>query len=395
MGLDRRPRPAAAALCPRRSRAARCSLLALPAIQMRMADASPDTYPAQLEVVKTYKRMQQAFPGTALPANVIVKAPNVNAPAVRSAICELERRALASGRAHEPITIGRQQGRHGREHHDPDRRQRLRQASNRSLALLRNTLIPETVGALPDTEAGVTGTDRTVEGLERPDPLGPAACGRVRARVRVRADAGRVPLDRGRAEGDRAELPVGRRGLRRSSCWSSSTASARACSASADTSGDLAGDPAAPVRDPVRPLDGLPRVHRQPDPRAVPAWGDDGRGDLGRDPLDGQRRHERRDRDGLRVRGLRNAVDAVLQAVRRRARSGDPDRRDDRPRRPAAGDDEAARRPELVPAARGSSGCRTSTTASSRSTTSPSRSLFPPHGSRSGGSAPPGSPASC
>ena len=72
---------------------------------MRMAEPSPDTYPAHLDVVKTYKRMQQAFPGTALPANVIVKAPNVNAPAMREAIAQLEQRALASGRVHEPITM--------------------------------------------------------------------------------------------------------------------------------------------------------------------------------------------------------------------------------------------------------------------------------------------------
>ena len=45
-----------------------------------------------------------------------------------------------------------------------------------------------------------------------------------------------------------------------------------------------------------------------------------------------------------------HALDAVLQAVRRRARGGDPDRRDDRPRGAAARDDEAARRLELVPA---------------------------------------------
>src|SRR4029077_19473192 len=48
--------------------------LALPAIQMRMAEPSPETYPAHLEVVKTYKRMQVAFPGNALPATVVVKA---------------------------------------------------------------------------------------------------------------------------------------------------------------------------------------------------------------------------------------------------------------------------------------------------------------------------------
>src|SRR3954471_4580014 len=132
-------------------------LLALPAIQMRLAEASPDTYPAHLEVVKTYKRMQQAFPGTALPANVIVKAANVNAPAVRSAIAELEQRALASGRAHEPITMAVNRAGTVANITIPIDGNGSDKASNRSLALLRHTLIPETVGALPDTEAGVTG----------------------------------------------------------------------------------------------------------------------------------------------------------------------------------------------------------------------------------------------
>jgi RND superfamily putative drug exporter len=132
-------------------------LLALPAIQMRMADPSPDTYPAQLEVVKTYKRMQQAFPGTALPASVIVKAPNVNAPAVRSAISELERRALASGRAHEPITVAVNKAGTVANITLPINGSGTDKASSASLSLLRKTIIPQTVGALPNTESGVTG----------------------------------------------------------------------------------------------------------------------------------------------------------------------------------------------------------------------------------------------
>jgi uncharacterized membrane protein YdfJ with MMPL/SSD domain/pimeloyl-ACP methyl ester carboxylesterase len=132
-------------------------LLALPAVQMRMADPSPSTYPAHLEVVKTYNRMQQAFPGTALPANVIVKAPNVNAPAVRDAISRLEQRALASGRAHEPITMAVNEDGTVANITIPIDGNGSDRASNRSLALLRNTIIPETVGALPNTEAGVTG----------------------------------------------------------------------------------------------------------------------------------------------------------------------------------------------------------------------------------------------
>src|SRR5438105_12008594 len=79
--------------------------LAAPALGLRMATPGPDTFPSSLAVVKTYNRMQQAFPGNALPVNVVVKAPNVNAPAVQSAIAELQRRALATGRIERPITV--------------------------------------------------------------------------------------------------------------------------------------------------------------------------------------------------------------------------------------------------------------------------------------------------
>ncbi|HET7556344.1 MAG TPA: alpha/beta fold hydrolase, partial [Gaiellaceae bacterium] len=132
-------------------------LIALPAIQLRMADASPSTFPAKLEVVKTYKRMQAAFPGTALPASVIVKAPDVNAPAVREAISKLERRALASGRAHEPISVAVNPAGTVANITMPIDGNGSDKASSASLKLLRGTIIPQTVGALPNTEAGVTG----------------------------------------------------------------------------------------------------------------------------------------------------------------------------------------------------------------------------------------------
>src|ERR671918_187157 len=72
--------------------------LAAPALQLRIATPGPEAaFPKSLDIVKTYERMQEAFPGTALPANVVVKAPNVNAPAVRDAIDRLERRARGGG----------------------------------------------------------------------------------------------------------------------------------------------------------------------------------------------------------------------------------------------------------------------------------------------------------
>ena len=51
-----------------------------------------------------------------------------------------------------------------------------------------------------------------------------------------------------------------------------------------------------------------------------------------------------------RLLDLRGALDDDVQAVRRRPRDGDPDRRHDRPGRAPARLDEAARRVELVPA---------------------------------------------
>ena len=131
--------------------------LALPALQLRMAEPSPETYPGNLAVVKTYKRMQQAFPGTALPANVVVKAPGIHTPAMQAAIAQLERRALASGRAHQPITVDVNRAGTVANITLPIDGSGTDKASSASLALLRTTIVPQTVGALPHTEAGVTG----------------------------------------------------------------------------------------------------------------------------------------------------------------------------------------------------------------------------------------------
>ena len=131
--------------------------LAAPALQLRMVTPGPDTFPQSLPVVKTYNRMQQAFPGTALPASVVVKAPNVNAPAVREAIDRLEQRALASGRMHEPITVDVNDNATVANITVPIDGKGTDHESIAALATLRQELVPQTVGALPNTESGVTG----------------------------------------------------------------------------------------------------------------------------------------------------------------------------------------------------------------------------------------------
>jgi uncharacterized membrane protein YdfJ with MMPL/SSD domain len=130
--------------------------LAAPALQLRLAPQGPESFPQSLEVIKTYKRMQQAFPGSALPANVVVKAPSVQTPAMHRAIAQLEQRALASGRAFEPITVDVNREGTVANITVPIAGNGTDAASDAAFRELRD-IVPETVGAVPGTEAGVTG----------------------------------------------------------------------------------------------------------------------------------------------------------------------------------------------------------------------------------------------
>jgi RND superfamily putative drug exporter len=131
--------------------------LALPAIQLKMVKPGPDTFPQSLDIVQTYNRMQEAFPGTALPANVVVKAPDVNAPQVRAAIGRLEQQALASGRMQEPVTVDVNRDGTVANVTIPITGTGTDDQSVAALETLREEIVPSTVGRLPGSESGVTG----------------------------------------------------------------------------------------------------------------------------------------------------------------------------------------------------------------------------------------------
>jgi uncharacterized membrane protein YdfJ with MMPL/SSD domain len=131
--------------------------IAIPALQLRLATPGPKTFPASLDVVKTYNRMQAAFPGKALPANVVVKAPRIDAPAVTAAIGDLKRRALASGKARDPITIDTNRAGTIANVTIPIVGSGTDAQSASALAALRDRIVPQTVGSVADAEAGVTG----------------------------------------------------------------------------------------------------------------------------------------------------------------------------------------------------------------------------------------------
>ena len=144
-------------------------VLAAPALQLRLAAEGPESFPKGLDVIETYDRMQQAFPGSALPANVVVEAPSVNTPAMQDAISELRQRALASGRAFEPITVDVNTSGTVANITVPIAGNGIDAASNASFHMLRNEVVPETVGSVPDTTAGVTG--QTAEWRDQADAL--------------------------------------------------------------------------------------------------------------------------------------------------------------------------------------------------------------------------------
>ena len=88
---------------------------------------------------------------------------------MKRAIAELERQALASGRAFEPITVDVNSAGTVANITIPIAGNGTDAASNASFRMLRSEVVPETVGALPDTQAGVTG--QTAEWRDQADAL--------------------------------------------------------------------------------------------------------------------------------------------------------------------------------------------------------------------------------
>jgi uncharacterized membrane protein YdfJ with MMPL/SSD domain len=130
--------------------------LAVPAYQLHTAQPTIDTYPQELLV--TYNRLKDAFPGTDVAASVVVKAPNVEAPAVQEAIGQLKWRAIDSGVMNEPIDVDVNPAKTVANINIPVEGDGTDSTSNAALAALRDEIIPPTVGTLADAEVGVTGT---------------------------------------------------------------------------------------------------------------------------------------------------------------------------------------------------------------------------------------------
>jgi RND superfamily putative drug exporter len=80
-------------------------ILALPAAGMHTKLPNLTDLPHDLKIVRTYARIQRAFPGSQTPAVVVVKAPNVESPQLLRAYDLFRQRAVATGELFAPFTV--------------------------------------------------------------------------------------------------------------------------------------------------------------------------------------------------------------------------------------------------------------------------------------------------
>ena len=131
-------------------------LLAVPALSLHTAISGVDALPASLEELQSYNRVNDAFPGGATPAIVAI-AGDASGPELRAAVGELERQALASGQALEPIDVEVAPGGKAMRVEIPLVGSGTDSGSNAALATLREDLIPATLGTVDGIEYAVTG----------------------------------------------------------------------------------------------------------------------------------------------------------------------------------------------------------------------------------------------
>ncbi|MGZ4353444.1 MAG: MMPL family transporter [Gaiellaceae bacterium] len=131
--------------------------LALPAFSLHTQLPSFTDLPKSIGIVATYDRIQSAFPGAQTPAEVVVKAADVTAPAVQDGIRQLERQALATGQMTQPIQTRVNPSGTVATISIPLQGDGNDSAAQQALQTLRDRVLPATVGAVGGTEVAVAG----------------------------------------------------------------------------------------------------------------------------------------------------------------------------------------------------------------------------------------------
>jgi RND superfamily putative drug exporter len=132
-------------------------VLSLPVFGMHTKLLGFDDLPRGLKIVQTYRTVQAAFPGASAPATVVVQAPDVTAPKVQAALADLRRSALATGVMRRPIHTSVNPSRTVATVDIPLAGSGNDRAAVYALDVLRKSVVPATIGAVPGVHAAVTG----------------------------------------------------------------------------------------------------------------------------------------------------------------------------------------------------------------------------------------------
>jgi len=131
--------------------------LCVPALGLHTVQAGTQGLPRSIPIMRTYDRIQTAFPGGPLPAQVVVEAADVRAPGVAGAIRALRRRAVATGLMQEPIEVDVNRGGTVARVAIPLAGSGTDARSVRALRALRAEVIPATLGRVEGVRFGVSG----------------------------------------------------------------------------------------------------------------------------------------------------------------------------------------------------------------------------------------------
>ncbi len=131
--------------------------LSIPALDMQFKEPGTEGMSRSQPIMQTLDRIDAAFPGGSVPATTIIKARDVTTPEVKAAIADLQEKAIATGRLHEPTFV----------EVSPDKTVAVVSlaidgtgtdaASNQSLEVLRDEVVPATVGKLDGVEIATSG----------------------------------------------------------------------------------------------------------------------------------------------------------------------------------------------------------------------------------------------
>jgi RND superfamily putative drug exporter len=136
------------------------ALLAIsaPALGMKTQQLTLDQeFGDSLPIVQTYNRLNEAFPGGSEPAEVVVKADDINAPEVKSALADFRDRAISSGASRGPVEIKLHDAQNMAFVYVPLVGGSDLDKAGASLDKLRDEVRPATLGRVDGVEAPITG----------------------------------------------------------------------------------------------------------------------------------------------------------------------------------------------------------------------------------------------